>query len=184
MISKKNILSLITLLVFLFSSLSFSIDVSAKSSIVTDKEKKKIAAEIKKLEKSNNNLLVKTKATEKRLLVILDEYENTYKLIQTYEKQTGDLSSFKKVKTELESANNELSKVMPDIYIPHKIVASEIKIVKVKYKKQSYKTSDKQIKAIKKDISNSVDLLKELNNEIDTESAVIKETQNMIKLLL
>ena len=37
---------------------------------------------------------------------------------------------------------------MPDLYDAHKILASEIKILKIKYKKQSYKTSNKQLKVI------------------------------------
>ena len=184
LVSKNKILSFIVLLVFLFSTFSFSTDVSAKKPIVSDKEKKKVVAEIKKVETSNKNLLKKTKDAEKKLVIILDEFEYTYELIQAYEDQTGDLTSFKEAKTELESVNEELTTVMPDLYIPHKMIASEIKIVKAKYKKQSYKTSTKQIKGIKKDISESLDLLEVISDEIETETEIIKEAQNMIKVFL
>lgn len=183
LIHKNKILSFVVLLAFLFSSFVFSSDVSAKP-IVSEKEKKKIAIEIKKVEKSNKTLLNQTKATEKKINVMLDEFEYTYELIQAYEDQTGDLNSFKGAKEELESVKEEFDVFLPDLYVPQKMIAADIKITKSKYKKQSYKTSTKRINKIKKDISDAQDLLKELSDEIQTGTEDIKDAQDMIKVLL
>lgn len=184
LISKKKILSLMVLLVFLFSSLSFSTDVSAKKSVVSDKEKKKIAAEIKKLEKSYQNLQSKTTDTGENLLLVIKESDNTIELIVKAEKQTGDYSSFKGSKKDLVDTSDEINLIYPSIYKPYKLISSEIKTLKGTYKKQSYKESSKQINGIKSDISDGLNMIKEVNNMIDTTNESLKKIQNSVQPLL
>lgn len=184
LLSKKNIFNLMALLVFIFSVLSFSTGVSAKKPVMTIQEKKKIAAEIKKLETSNNNFKTKTKATEKKLLLVLDENEYTIQLIEKYEEQSGDYDSFKEVKTELTGTYDDMKSYSPVLYDPYKIAGSEIKKLKGQYTKQSYKESTKQIKRIKSDISDGSNAMSEINSMLDTTNKSLKEIQKEVQSIL
>lgn len=181
-VRKNNVLKGMVLLVLLFSSLLFSTNVSAKKPILTEKEKQQTALEIQKLEKSNKNLLSQTKATEKSLLPCIKETKYTIELLKKVEKKTN--TSFKDTKKDLLDSSKDMSSINSILYVPQQAVSVEIKTLKGIYKTQSYKENMKEIKGIKKDISEGLNMMKDTNDMVDTVNQALNEIQKEVKPLL